>query len=134
MESSQELNSDTLSDDPQRIGEQLDELCIYYMSLGMTYEDFWYGDYCKLKYIREADELKKARANADFYMQGFYNFRAFNAVMESFSYGMNGKKGKKPEPYLKAPVPVTEVEKEIEKQRRIQHTLAWVAKGQKDGN
>ena len=53
--------------------EQLDQLCIYYMSLGVPYDEFWYGDYCALKYYEEAYLKKRKIHNEEFWMQGMYN-------------------------------------------------------------
>jgi hypothetical protein len=65
------------------------------------------------------------------YMQGLYNFKAFKAVIDSFAWGLNGGKGARPDSYLNYPIPITEAEKEAEKQRNIVKTLAWVEQGQK---
>ena len=110
--------------------EVLDELCGYYLSIGMTYNDFWHGDIRQMRYYRDAWERKRANTNEELWLQGLYNYRAFKAVMEMFSYGLAGGKGKKPEGYCDRPQPITELEKEAEKKRRIEHTLRWVEKGQ----
>ena len=42
-----------------RYGEKFEELCGYYMSIGMTYHEYWDGDSMMAKYFREAEERKK---------------------------------------------------------------------------
>lgn len=106
-------------------------MCPYYMAMGMSYEEFWYASPCLIKTYLKAHELKVEQRNQELFLQGLYNYKAFQAVIEEFSYGLSGKKGKKPEGYLEYPIPITEHEKEMEKQRRILHTMEIVAKGQK---
>lgn len=113
-----------------KISDALDELCSYYLSIGVTYNEFWYGDFCRLKYYREAYEMQRERDNQRIWLEGLYNYRAFKAVMEMFAYGLAGGKGKKPEGYLDKPFPITEREREAERQRRIEYTRRWVEKGQ----
>lgn len=103
------------------------------MSIGVPYEEFWHGDYCKLKFYLRAWEYKQEQENQRLWLQGLYNYKAFDAGLEEFSYGMNGKKGKQPKGYLEYPIAITEREKEAERQRKIKHTQEWFAKGQNNG-
>lgn len=116
--------------EPKKYSDVIDELCAFYMSIGVSYDEFWYGDYCRLKYYREAFEMQRERENQRAWLEGLYNYRAYKSVMEMFSYGLAGGKGRKPEGYLDKPFPITEREREAEKQRRIEHTLRWIEKGQ----
>lgn len=100
------------------------------MLLGMTAQNFWEDSPYLVTAFRKLHELKREERNQELWLQGLYNYRAFSAVMEEFSYGMNGKKGSQPKGYIKEPIPLTDREKEMVKQRRIQHTLEWVRKGQ----
>lgn len=117
-------------------GEILDELCVFYMSIGVTYEEFWYGDYTKLKYILKAYEMRQEREleklNESCYLAGLYNYNAFSSVIYTFGWALGGKKGSKPPGYLTAPIPFTENEKNREKERNVQHTIKWFMEGQKD--
>lgn len=113
-----------------KMSELLDELCAYYLSIGLSYDEFWNGDYCRLKYYREAFEMQRERENQRIWLEGLYNYRAFKSVMEMFAYGFNGGRGKRPEGYLDKPFPMTEREKEAERQRRIEYTRRWIEKGQ----
>ena len=53
-----------------------EEQCPYYMSIGMTYDEFWYGDPNRAKYYRKANELKKRQINEQMWLQGMYVYEA----------------------------------------------------------
>lgn len=127
--SSDTSQKDTKSTSNTPFGDMCDEMCPYYMSLGISYDEFWHGDYCKFKYYVKKHEYDTEDINTKLWLQGMYNYKAFEAVMNAFSYGMSGGKGKKPNGYMEYPHPFTEREKAAEKQRKIEHTLRFVAKG-----
>jgi len=99
----------------------------------MSYEQYWERDPYLIKAYREAHELRRAQKNQELYMQGLYNYEAFRSVMDMFSWGLGGCKGSKPATYREYPIAITEREREAEKQRAIDKTLAWVAQGQQRG-
>lgn len=110
--------------------EFFDKAFPYYLFLGMSAEQFWEeSPYLAIAY-RKAYDMKRTARNQELWLQGLYNYRAFGAVMEEFAYGMNGRKGAKPKGYIKEPIPITEYEKEQERERKIRYTLEWVKKGQ----
>lgn len=96
----------------------------------MTFAQFWEDSPNLVIAYRKAYDMKRTARNQEMWLQGLYNYRAFSAVIESFAYGMGGRRGAKPKGYIEAPISFTDYEKEIEKQKRIRHTLEWVAKGQ----
>jgi hypothetical protein len=53
-----------------------EEQCPYYMSIGMTCDEFWYGDPNRAKYYRKAYELKKKQINEQMWLQGLYVYEA----------------------------------------------------------
>lgn len=62
-----------------------------------------------VKAYRKADELKLKQRNYEFWMQGKYFYEALCDASPLFRFTM--KKGTiKPEPYLKEPYPVTQME------------------------
>ena len=90
---------DSHSKEPTTLEEQLDELCLYYMSIGVPYDEFWYGDYCSLKYY-EANYLRQRKIhNEEFWMQGMYNY---HGVAISLANAFRGK-GQKAHEYPKEP-------------------------------
>lgn len=134
-----EITPDQPSDNTETktLGETLEELCAFYLMIGVPYEEFWYGDYTRLKFYVKAFTLEKERKlealNEGSYLQGLYNYNAFSSVMGAFGWGLGGKKGKQPDGYLEAPIPLTEREKEADKERKKQKTIQWFMKGQKKG-
>ena len=103
------------------------------MAIGVPCEEFWHGDYSRLKNYEDAYQIKTAQENQARYMQGLYNYKAFESVIAMFSYGLGGKKGQKPDGYLTAPIPITEMEKAADKKRKAEKSREWFMKGQEDG-
>ena len=111
-----------------QLSQAFDEMCPMYMSYGMSYDEYWYGEPSRCKYYREAYKLKKEALDEQLWLQGLYVYHAIAAitpVMNPFA-----KKGTKPLPYLKSPMTQTTEYKEIngeneiseeEKQRRIEN-------------
>lgn len=93
----------------QSYGEIFEQLCPYYMSIGMSYDEFWDGDVEAVKAYRKANELQDKRRNFEFWLQGMYFYEALCDASALFRFTM--KKGTiKPEPYVKEPFPITEAE------------------------
>lgn len=75
--------------------------CPYYLSIGMTYEQYWYGDVWMVEAFREADRLKQKRKNQELWLQGMYIYEALcdaSPLLHAFA-----KKGTKAVPYREAP-------------------------------
>ena len=53
----------------------------FYLSIGMTYEQFWENDPSLAKYYREADKLRNERKNTDAWIQGMYIYDAVSTVV-----------------------------------------------------
>lgn len=107
---------DKTGESPYPIGDWLDKLCSYYMALGVSFDEFWYGDYTRFKYISEANKLKKEAINEQLWLQGLYIDYALSTQFENFGMGLAGKHGK-PKRYLEKPIelfPKTEEEKQRE--------------------
>ena len=85
----------------------------YYLSLGMTYEDYWYKDVDLVKAYREAEKMRFERMNRDAWIQGMYFYEALadvSPVLNAFA-----KKGTQVRPYSKEPYKfTTKVEEEAE--------------------
>lgn len=81
--------------------EIADELCPVFMSMGMSYNDYWYGDYTQLQHYSKAFEMQRERANYDAWLQGAYVYDALcmvSPILHAFA-----KNGTKPTPYHKEP-------------------------------
>ena len=100
--------------------EKFYELFPYYLSIGMTAEQYWEGDPTLARYYRKADEIRKERRNEELWLQGMYIYEALcdvSPVLHAFA-----KKGTKPQPYSEKPYAITEkqhVRIEEEKERKI---------------
>lgn len=105
----------------------------FYLSLGMSAEEYWHGDPCLYAVYREAATLRREQENNAAWLNGLYVYNALQSVVGMFSWGLGGKKGQKPDPYTEYPFAFTEREKQAEKQRRIERTMKWIAEGQKRG-
>lgn len=114
------------------LGEFLNEMCAYYMSIGMPRETFLYGGRDEFDDYELAAEYKKAQENQMLHLQGLYDYMAVSCAL-SAAFAQKGKKGT---PYPQTPVPITEIERKAEKERNIMHTLEVVRnrkRGQSDG-
>lgn len=76
----------------------------YYLSIGMTEEQYWEGDSVLPKYYRQAEELRKERVNQEAWLQGMYVYDAIariSPILHAFA-----KKGTKAQPYVEEPYPI----------------------------
>lgn len=85
----------------------------YYLSIGMTPEQYWDGDPMLAKYYRKGDELRKKRRNEELWLQGMYIYEALcdvAPVLHAFA-----KRGTKPVPYPDHPYALTVNDREEER-------------------
>ena len=100
--------------------EKFYEFFPYYLSIGMTPEQYWEGDCMLTKYYRKAEELRNEKRNQELWLQGMYIYEALcdvAPILHSFA-----KKGTKPTPYSEKPYPLNDKQTkrdEEEKQRRL---------------
>ena len=93
----------------QKLSDIFEQLCPYYMSIGMSYDEFWNQDVNMVKAYRKAYELSEKRRNQELWLQGMYFYEALCDASPLFRFSM--KKGSiKPEPYIKEPYPLTAAE------------------------
>ena len=87
----------------------------YYLSLGMSYSQYWNEDCLLVKAYREADNLKAERKNTELWLQGRYIYEAMldvAPILHAFA-----KKGTTARPYPSEPYPITETAVERKKER-----------------
>lgn len=85
--------------------EQFNKLFPYYLSIGMTEEQYWDRDCLLVKFYREAEELRKERMNQQAWLQGMYFYDALSRispVLHAFA-----KRGTKAKPYVEEAYPIT---------------------------
>lgn len=83
------------------------------MAMGMSYDDFWYGDLDIAKYTLKAHRLKKDQMNEQLWLQGLYVYEAMRRLYPLF----NPFSKEKPEEYFKEPIPFSKPKKEDKKER-----------------
>ena len=100
--------------------EQFYKLFPYYLSIGMSAEQYWDGDCTLPKYYRQAEELRNEKRNQELWLQGMYIYEAIcdvAPILHAFA-----KKGTKPTPYSAKPYPLNPKQikrDEEEKQRKL---------------
>lgn len=104
----------------------------FYLSIGMTAEQYWDDDCTLVKHYRKAYELQNRRKNQELWLQGMYIYEALcnaSPLLNPFS------KEKKPLPYPDRPYPLTkedaikeEKERKAIKMRQMKAQFeAWAA-------
>lgn len=92
----------------------LDNECPYYISLGMTYYDYWDGDPAMCAAYRKADELKRKRENFNLWLQGAYIYEVISDLAPSIAPFSKGKV----KPYRKEVIPILPSEIEEYQERK----------------
>lgn len=87
------------------------------MSIGMSYNQFWYGDVRLTEYYRKADELRLKRKNQELWLQGMYMYEALCDASPLFRFSLKGGQIK-PQPYAEEPYPITEDEVQEREERK----------------
>ena len=80
----------------------------YYLSIGMTYDQYWNDDVDLVKHYRKADLIRTERMNYEKWLQGMYIYEAIcdaSPILQAFA-----KRGTKPIPYPDKPYSITETE------------------------
>ena len=94
----------------------------YYLSIGMTYEQYWEDHADLVKYYRKAYELSNEKKNQELWLQGMYFYEAIARVsplLQAFA-----KSGTKAEPYLDKPYPLTTKDAVVRKREREEKEFA----------
>lgn len=100
-----------------------EKMCPIYMSYGMSYDEYWYESPYRVKFYREAYELKQKQKDEQMWVQGMYIYEALcevSPVLHAFS-----KSGTKPLPYARKPylsdMTIDEEDKKRKKQQQIEN-------------
>lgn len=100
---------------PISIPQIFEKACPYYISIGMSYEDFWYGDSQKAVYYRKAKEYRDSEINKQLWLQGAYIYEALIDVAPI--YHTFAKRGTKPRPYTREPYVVNKHDEEVKREQ-----------------
>lgn len=117
MGSSRELdNSEAKTTSPQDILNYLDDLFAYALSIGMTYDQYWYDSPKLLKSFMKAEEIRMSRRNQELYLQGLYVQIAIGNLVPVLNPFSKEHKARK---YLDKPIPITKREQEEYERERV---------------
>jgi len=99
--------------------ELFDDQCAYYISIGMTYEQYWDGDAQMPRFYRKAEELRRRRENFNAWLQGAY----FYEVIRDLAPSINALSKAKPKPYRDTVIPMTasEIREHEERKKKEQY-------------
>lgn len=100
--------------------EVFEEQCPYYMSIGMSYEEYWNGDNELPRYYRKAHEKRMENHNFEMWLQGMYIYEALLDVYPVFNpYA----KDHRPTPYREDPIPITKESAERKREADKKETM-----------
>ena len=96
-------------------GKYLDQICPYYMSWGMTWDEFWHESIDRLQAYWQANQFSIERRNQELWLQGLYIRSAVASCLD--------KKFKYPEKPQRV-TEMTDAEAEAESKRKLEHMRA----------
>lgn len=93
----------------------LDKWCEFYMSIGVTYDEYWNGDTEALKFHYEAERQRIKKRNFELWLQGAYIYEGVSiALSNAFA-----KRGATPKKYVAKPYDILpKTDEEIEADRK----------------
>ena len=95
----------------------------YFLSIGMTYEQYWYGDTRLVYDYIEAQKFRMEQREYEMWLQGLYTFNALQSALSISEFFR--AKGSKPIPYPNKPHGVWERKNpEIEAEKQAQRAEA----------
>lgn len=116
------------------LNEYFNELFAYALSLGMTYEQFWYKETDLLNTYVKAETIRQRKRNNEMWLQGAYIYNAIGSLAPI----LNGMvKNPKAQPYMAQPIPITEEDRIEQQNQRIlnfeKQMKVFAQRGKKDG-
>lgn len=107
---------------PSSYTEAFEEHFPYYLSIGMSEEQYWDRDCNLVKAYRKADEMRQERENRSAWLQGMYIYDAISRlspILRAFS-----KKGTKPKPYPEEPYALSKKQQKELAEKKEKNTAA----------
>ena len=110
--------------------EFFEECFPFYLTLGMSYAEYWEGDPKLAQYYRKAYRIKQEEINNTAWLQGMYIYDAVSTALHNALRGM-GKNKPPAKDYAKQPYEFkNKVKTEAEKAREVQieqeKAAAWM--------
>ena len=109
----------------------------YYLSIGMTEEQYWDRDCLLTKYYREAEDLRNEKLNQQAWLQGMYFYDAMSRVSPILH--AYAKKGTKAQPYVEQAYPISKKsvqnakakEEKAKSQKGVRYMQAYMVQNNK---
>ena len=101
--------------------DKFNELFPYYLSIGMSEEQYWDRDCLLVIAYRKAEELRMNKKNQELWLQGAYIYEALtrtSPILHAFA-----KKGTKPVPYLAEPFAISDKQAEHRQEEKEKKTF-----------
>lgn len=101
-------SQDERTDTGANYSQLFDEMCGYYLSIGMPLKEYWDGRPELVRYYRQAYKLRQEEQNQALWLQGLYVYDAIlraSPVLHAFA-----KEGTKATPYVDKPYPMSREE------------------------
>lgn len=101
---------------PSRYTEIFEKVVPFYLSIGMTWDQFWNQDSTMVKYFREAEKIRVNNRNTEMWIQGAYIYKvmeAFAPILPAFP-----KKNARVGDYLSEPLSLSEEEEKSKEERK----------------
>lgn len=126
------MDGDDLSEaepsEPPTLAEMFTQVFPYYLHMGMTYEEFWYGPPSLVRAYRKAYDMERHRRNEEMWMQGRYIFEALRCAPLLIGFPEKGYKPPSGAGYPEMPYPLSErEEREREIERENENTKRFIA-------
>jgi len=104
------MGEELVDSSPLSLRELFTKLCDYFVSIGLSYEDFWDGDPLKAHALYRAEKIKQQRENNSYWLLNLYTYEALARVSPLF----NGfSKQTRAHPYLEEPLKPESKKKEV---------------------
>ena len=113
-----------------RYSEKFEELCPYYMAMGMSYDEYWNGDNMLPRYFRKKYQIEAELQSRSQWMQGAYFYESMLRAAPIYNFL---SKKRDPVPYLDHPYPVSReaqeeyaaIEAQKKKRAAYERVKAW---------
>ena len=103
----------------ETLEETFNRLFPWYLSIGVSYDEYWNGIPELVKHYRDAYQYKMKARNEELWRQGYYHYVA---VSTALSNGFR-KKGASPIEYIEKPIPITKLEIKEQKEQEERNRL-----------
>lgn len=88
-----------VSQTPPTYSEIFDQWCPFYLSIGMTADEYWHGDCRMLKYYFKSYKLKQEQKNQEAWLNGMYFYDALVSAMSHLNKDKNKHRNYAEKPY-----------------------------------